>query len=64
MGPSATKDIERIFEPFFTTKETGSGLGLAISQRIAQEYNGQITVENVEPSGTAFTLRLPCDGER
>ncbi len=47
-----------IFQPFFTTKAKGTGLGLPISQRIVDQHNGQIEVQNWA-KGALFTVRLP-----
>ena len=50
-----------LFTPFFTTKPAGSGLGLGlvISRGIAQDYGGDLTVENRPEGGARFTLWLP-----
>jgi signal transduction histidine kinase len=51
--------LPRIFEPFFTSDDAqGSGLGLAIARELAEQMDGQLTVNSV-PGRTAFTLRLP-----
>jgi signal transduction histidine kinase len=53
----------RIFEPFFTTKEVGkgTGLGLHLVYRIITDHGGDIEVESVVGTGTAFTVRLPLN---
>ncbi len=58
--------LPRIFEPFFSTKEPGegSGLGLFISYGIAREHGGELSAENSEGGGAAFTLRLPALGRQ
>lgn len=52
---------ERIFTPFFTTKKSGEGIGLGLSivDKIVRSLQGEITVHNVLPHGTRFTIRLP-----
>ncbi|WP_237286096.1 sensor histidine kinase [Vibrio floridensis] len=57
-GIEATK-LAHLFDPFFTTKPEGLGLGLTISKRIIESYQGQLTAENLSPSGMRFTLSLP-----
>ncbi|MEM9175732.1 MAG: ATP-binding protein, partial [Myxococcota bacterium] len=56
-------DPGRIFDPFFTTKPPGegTGLGLANARRLAQEMNGDVSLD-AEPSalgGAVFCFRLP-----
>jgi len=58
------ENLKRIFDPFFTTKmgRGGSGLGLSICYNIVTSiFNGEITVQSVEGSGTTFTLDLPLE---
>ncbi len=60
-GPGITPaDREKLFMPYFSTKRRGSGLGLAIVRRIVVEHGGNIGVGANEPSGTTFTVELPC----
>jgi len=59
--------LPRIFEPFFTTKGfNGTGLGLWVSQEIAARHHGSLRVRSRKdaPSGTVFTLFLPCEAAR
>jgi signal transduction histidine kinase len=61
-GPGIDPVIaDQLFEPFTTTKPEGegTGLGLAISRRLARSWGGDLTLQNVEPHGAAFTLTLP-----
>jgi signal transduction histidine kinase len=61
------ENLDKIFEPFFTTKEVGkgTGLGLAVSYGIVKMHSGNIRVESntdpaAGPTGTTFTVSLPC----
>jgi PAS domain S-box-containing protein len=53
-------DREKLFLPYYSTKRRGSGLGLAIVRRIIAEHGGAIDVADNAPSGTIFTIELPC----
>jgi nitrogen fixation/metabolism regulation signal transduction histidine kinase len=53
-------DREKLFLPYFSTKRRGSGLGLAIVRRIIVEHGGSIEVADNTPTGTRFTVELPC----
>lgn len=55
------EEMARLFEPFYTSRKMGSGLGLAICQKIVEEHQGKIRVEQVEPHGAAFTIELPLE---
>lgn len=62
-GCGISEDIlPHIFEPFYTTKDSGkgTGLGLAIAQQIAQEHQGNISVNSKIGEGSAFTISLPA----
>ncbi len=61
-GPGVDPAIaDKIFTPFFTTKKSGEGigLGLAIVDKLVRSMGGTITMENLSPHGTRFSLRLP-----
>ncbi len=53
------ENLEKIFDPFFTTKKHGTGLGLATVLSIVRKHGGQLGVDSVVGSGTAFTIFLP-----
>jgi two-component system nitrogen regulation sensor histidine kinase NtrY len=60
-GPGIpVEDREKLFLPYYSTKRRGSGLGLAIVRRIVAEHGGAIDVADNVPSGTVFTIELPC----
>jgi signal transduction histidine kinase len=58
--PIPEGELERIFDPFYTTRDEGTGLGLSICSRIADQHDGQLTVENLPKGGVSFTLLLPA----
>jgi two-component system nitrogen regulation sensor histidine kinase NtrY len=60
-GPGIpAEDREKLFLPYYSTKRRGSGLGLAIVRRIIAEHGGAIDVAENVPSGTIFSIELPC----
>ncbi len=58
------EDKDRLFLPHFSTRGRGTGLGLAIASRIVAEHHGTIRVEDNQPFGTRFVIRLPAAGMR
>ncbi len=56
--PPAERD--KLFLPYYSTKQRGSGLGLAIVRRIVAEHGGSVEVSDNTPTGTRFTIELPC----
>jgi len=53
------EDKEKLFLPHFSTKDRGTGLGLAIASRIVAEHAGTLRVEDNQPVGARFIIRLP-----
>ena len=48
-----------LFQPFVSEgKPSGMGLGLALAQKIAQEHNGSVKLEESRPGRTVFVLSL------
>ncbi|MCG8335150.1 MAG: ATP-binding protein [Proteobacteria bacterium] len=52
-------DLPKVLEPFFTTKKNGTGLGLSNVNRIVENYQGKILVENIKEKGARFSIFLP-----
>lgn len=64
-GPGIeTKHQDKIFEPFYTTKDVGKGmgLGLPICYRIAQEFDGRISVRTEPGKFCEVLLEFPAKG--
>jgi signal transduction histidine kinase len=59
-GPGVPEAIRTtLFQPFVSQgKPSGMGLGLALAQKIAQEHNGNVKLEDSRPGHTVFTLSL------
>lgn len=55
----APEILSRLFEPYATTKEHGTGLGLTLVQQIISDHNGFVRHQNIEGSGSCFTIELP-----
>ncbi len=50
-----------LFVPFYTTKSTGSGIGLVLCRQIAENHDGELTLQNrKDASGCVALLRLPA----
>ncbi|MCB1255966.1 MAG: HAMP domain-containing histidine kinase [Microthrixaceae bacterium] len=65
-GPGiAPEHRDKVFQRFARLQEGrerdmgGTGLGLALSKRIVEQHNGEIFVEENEPHGARFIVRLP-----
>ena len=54
-SPSLFKNFNQVNSDLYG----GTGLGLAVSQKLAQLFNGEISVESRLNLGSEFTLRLP-----
>lgn len=58
-GPKIPKEIQpELFKPFVKGSSQGSGLGLPICQRIMNQLNGNIRLDN-SSDGTVFILEFP-----
>ena len=61
----ANEEISKLFQDFVRIKNektkyiTGSGLGLSILKKVVTLYNGQISVESTENTGSKFTVVFP-----
>lgn len=65
-GPAISdEDLPHLFNRFYradkarTGAKGGYGLGLAIAKEIAQDANGDITVQSSEEDGTVFRVTIP-----
>lgn len=62
-GHGINKEIlPQIFNPFFSTKPSSKGMGLGLSMVqsiITNEFNGTISVESSQETGTVFILTFP-----
>ncbi len=52
---------ERLTEPYVTTRAKGTGLGLAIVKKIMEDHQGELTLEDREPSGARVKLLFARD---
>ena len=62
-GPGIPATIlPTIFEPDVTTKKARGrrGLGLHIVRSIVSEHGGSVSAHNCEPTGAAFTVKVPA----
>jgi two-component system, NtrC family, nitrogen regulation sensor histidine kinase NtrY len=50
------QDRERLTEPYVTTRSKGTGLGLAIVKKIMEDHQGELTLEDREPTGARVNL--------
>ncbi len=59
----------KVFDAFYqvdsssTREYGGTGLGLAIVKRLVEAHQGKITIEDNEPQGTQFVVRIPVSGD-
>jgi signal transduction histidine kinase len=60
-GPGiADENKSRVFEPSWSGRDDGMGLGLAIVKKSVLDQGGWISVEDAEPAGARFVIRLPA----
>ncbi len=58
-GYGMTEEVmQNIFIPFFSTKKNGSGIGLSLCKQIMMLHKGNITVQSVVGTGSAFALQF------
>lgn len=58
-GKGLDEDIaDAVGQPFVSGKEDGMGLGIAICKRIAQEYGGDVRLENAKEGGCRAVVTL------
>lgn len=50
---------EQIFEPFFSGRKAGIGLGLPLAKRMVEQHGGELSIDSVPDSETAFSITLP-----
>lgn len=64
-GPGVPlQHLEKLFNKFYrlpNTKTGGTGLGLSITKGFVEAHNGQISVENIEPNGLRFNIKIPVE---
>jgi two-component system nitrogen regulation sensor histidine kinase NtrY len=51
--------MDRLTEPYVTTRSDGTGLGLAIVRKIAEDHNGELTLENLDVGGARVSMVFP-----
>ena len=68
-GPGIPPDDRaRVFDRFYRVDKArsrdrgGSGLGLAVARSLVRAHGGRIDLDG-EPGATAFTVRLPLNGD-
>jgi two-component system nitrogen regulation sensor histidine kinase NtrY len=52
---------ERLTEPYVTTRTKGTGLGLAIVKKIMEDHQGELLLEDAEPSGARVRLAFAME---
>ena len=52
-------NLDQLLEPYVTTREKGTGLGLSIVQKIIQDHNGSLQLENRKEGGAKVRILLP-----
>ncbi|MCK0137203.1 hybrid sensor histidine kinase/response regulator transcription factor [Arenibacter sp. S6351L] len=59
---------KKIFEPFFRVSgaenQTGTGIGLALAHSLTKLHNGNLEMDNGNPSLNTFVLKLPLHQEK
>ena len=64
-GPGFSEDeLKKLFTKFYRVKGSktgGLGLGLSIVKGFVEAHSGTVTVENNNPAGAIFTIRIPTE---
>jgi two-component system sensor histidine kinase KdpD len=64
-GPGFSEDeLKKLFTKFYRVKGSkagGLGLGLSIVKGFVEAHSGTVTVENNQPAGAVFTIRIPTE---
>ena len=59
----APDKLPHIFDAYYSARPHGIGLGLATAKKIVSAHNGTVTVASELGKGTAFTIKLPLEGQ-
>lgn len=61
-GTGIEEQIEaQVTEPFFTTKDSGLGLGLFLARTMAEQFGGDLTIQQHAGRGTQVVLTFALD---
>ena len=65
-GPGIAESVrDNLFDPFVSHgKENGTGMGLTVVQKIVQDHDGDVAVEQTSVAGTTFRIKLPLNHTR
>ena len=57
-GAGFPEEKETLTNPYVTLRSHGTGLGLSIVQRIMEEHNGKLILENTKNGGARVKLEF------
>lgn len=58
------EEIDNVFDKFYRLKNAkagGTGLGLSIVKGFTEALKGNVSLKNVLPGGSKFTIEIPCE---
>ena len=58
-GPGFPKERDALINPYVTFRKKGTGLGLSIVQRIMEEHNGKLILDDNNSGGAKVLLEFP-----